>query len=287
MKNKFFYLCILVVFLSIPIIAKSKKKKIFKQLSIALMFMELDKFVKDRDKNLIYSPKVESHPNCQKTIVEYQDMPWDKNGLYPAPFQDIRVLCKPNKEKLIFVVGDSMTGGPGLQKENTYPFYLSKQFSDVTFVNAGINGSNTYHWRKGGILFDRIITQNKEQIDGIILLIGGNNILFTEHVLKQKAIPSIVVSEISNVIQDLQNELPNKPIYLGNYPVPHVMSEEMYAELEVLKNNTKNTISGPDFRTPFENKPEYFLKDFLHLNEKGHLKMGQIWESFFHKEGWK
>lgn len=281
---------IIILFISLfnfSLQAKSKKKKFYENLAIAFIFTELEKKVKERDKDLNYHSIVEKKSDCQHTEVVYRDMPWDKQGLYPAPFQDISVLCKSKNEKIIFVIGDSITGGPGLPKESTYPFYLTSRFESTVFVNAGINGSNTFHWRKGGILFDRIFTQNKDYIDGVILLIGGNNILFTEHVLKQRAIPELITSEIKHVINDIQTELPSVPIYLGNYPVPHVMSEDMYAALEDLRLNTAGTIAGPEFRTKFENRAEFFLKDYLHLNSKGQRQMGIIWEIFLKKEGWK
>jgi len=267
--------------------AKTKKKKFFEKLSVIYFFSELEKQVKQRDQLLEYIPSFERKTNCEHTEILYQEMPWDKKGLYPVPFLDIRVLCKSEKEKIIFVVGDSITGGVGLPREATYPAYLNQKFQSTVFVNAGINGSNTYHWHKGGILFDRIIIQNKEFIDGVILLIGGNNILFTQYVLKQKVNPEFIVQEIKNVIHDIQLELPNIPIYLGNYPVPHVMSEEMYEALEDLRKNTDGTIGGPEVRSYFENRPDLFLKDYLHLNTKGQKLMGIIWEEFLKKEGWK
>ncbi|MCX7999458.1 MAG: SGNH/GDSL hydrolase family protein, partial [Leptospiraceae bacterium] len=139
----------------------------------------------------------------------------------------------------------------------------------------------------GGTLFQKVVVENKDYIDGILLLIGGNNILFIEHVLKRRAKPSEVVPEILALIQDLQTELPNIPIYVGNYPMSHVMSPEMYQALEEVRTNTFGVKEGPDVYSRFLNRWDLYMKDYLHLNEEGQKLLALLWEEHLKKDGWK
>ncbi len=278
-----FLVCLFGWFLSL----EGKSSQIQKKIIYTYIFLELEKYVRERDKHLLYFPVPPLEENCETVKVFYQDIPWDTKGIYPAPFLDVKVLCKPFNQKIILVIGDSISAGASLGREKTYPSLLNQSFEETFFLNAAINGSNTYHWRRGGILFEKVVTQNKSFIDGVILLIGGNNILFIEHVLKQKAKPQEITNEILALVQELQEELPNIPIYVGNYPVPHVMSKKMYEALEELRLNTKNTRQGPEVRSHFEKRWDLLMQDYLHLNEKGQRLMALLWEKRLREDGWK
>ncbi|MCB1178013.1 MAG: hypothetical protein KDK36_10575, partial [Leptospiraceae bacterium] len=201
MKEVFKYLIIFIFALTpVIIFSDSKKAKFLRRLSTAYLIVDLENKVKERDAELNYKPTNEPIKECDKTQIEYREMPWDSAGLYPVLFKDIRIICKKKGDKILFAVGDSITAGLGIKKENTYPFLLTNRFKNTIIINAGISGSNTFHWRRTGILYDRILRQNKEGIDGIIFLLGGNNILFLKHVLKTKAKPSFIVGSIVTLL---------------------------------------------------------------------------------------
>lgn len=272
---------------SLLLTVEAKPKNLQKRLVYAYLFLELERYVRERDKNLLNYSSPNLKEDCEKVEVFYQDIPWDTKGIYPAPFLDIKVVCKPTYQKLMLVIGDSISAGASLGREKTYPALLNQSFQNTFFLNAGINGSNTFHWKKGGVLFERVVVQNKNFIDGVIVLIGGNNILFTEHVLKRKAEPKEITSEILSFINELKEELPKIPIYIGNYPVPHVMSKEMYEALENLRLHTEGTKPGPEVRSHFEERWDLLMKDYLHLNEKGQKLMASLWERHLKEDGWK
>jgi lysophospholipase L1-like esterase len=276
----------LLIFFSYEVFGE-KKFPFQKKIITLFLLSELEKKVQERDKHISYAPSTEVKTNCEKTIILEKEMPWDSAGLYPVLFKDIRVLCKKKEDKILFAIGDSMTGGPGVLSDETYPSLLTKKFQNTIVVNAGINGSNTFHWRKEGVLFDRIIRQNKDHIDGVLFLLGGNNILFLEHVLKTNATPELVIPPIQQTLQSVVEELPNAEIYIANYPVPHAIPRNTFAALEKFRKSPPFGIGGPDLSTPIAYKPEFFQEDLLHLNAKGHSQMAEIWETFLRKRGYR
>ncbi len=58
--------------------------------------------------------------------------------------------AKPAHEKRLVCLGDSLTFGPGVRDEETYPARLQNLLTDdqVRVINAGVNGWATWHYRR-------------------------------------------------------------------------------------------------------------------------------------------
>lgn len=105
-------------------------------------------------------------------------------------------ITNPN----IVMLGDSITD-----------FYdLDKYYgSDELMVNSGINGNKTQDVIND--IKDRVYAYNPSEI---FLLLGVNDILYND------ASPENVISQIDEIVCDIQDKLPNTKIYIESiYPV--------------------------------------------------------------------
>ena len=85
--------------------------------------------------------------------------------------KDVTPMPEINSDMTILALGDSVTYGYGVNKEQSYPSLLSNLLG-INIINAGINGDTTEDalYRLPSLL-------NSHSIDIMLLFLGGNDIL--------------------------------------------------------------------------------------------------------------
>ncbi|MEJ6572129.1 MAG: GDSL-type esterase/lipase family protein, partial [Akkermansiaceae bacterium] len=119
-----------------------------------------------------------------------------------------------NVSKRIVFIGDSITAGYGLKKEQAYPkliesLAMAKKIQ-VTIVNAGLSGDTT----SGGLRRLRILI--KKPADVFVIALGGNDGL-------RGLPPKVSGANLSAMVDLIQKQQPSAKILLIGMQMPQNM----------------------------------------------------------------
>lgn len=167
-----------------------------------------------------------------------------------------------SKEKRILILGDSLTAGYGVAKENAYPALVEKELNStghkVKVINAGSSGSTS----ASGL--GRLKWHLKVKPDVLVLALGGNDGLRGVDLSSTKKNLEKVVELAKE--KDIKVVLAGMKLPLNYSDKYRKQFEDMYVDL-VKKHKTghipfllKNVGANPDLNLP----------DGIHPNEKGH-----------------
>lgn len=187
----------------------------------------------------------------------------------PIPYkEDIEVIRKFDniypqpKHPILFVGSSSIRLWIGFQEK----------FARYGAMNRGIGGAviNDIVYWADDLIF-------KYQPRKIVLYVGENDIPHSA------TTPDSVLTRTVKLFNVIREKLPDVPIvYICPKPSPSrdAFREKTRASLALLKNfmNTQSHVTYLDIYTPMlkagNSRPELFLEDMLHMNEKGYA----IWE---------
>ena len=128
-------------------------------------------------------------------------------------------------EKTLLFLGDSITAGYGLQKEQAFPGilaeYLKKEKVDVKIINGGTSGDTT----AGGLR--KMNWFLKRKIDLIVISLGGNDGLRGLSVEASKA-------NLQGIIDKARKKYPDIKIILSGMQVPPNMGEAYAKEFKAM-----------------------------------------------------
>lgn len=178
-------------------------------------------------------------------------------------FLNIQVIYA--KEIKIVALGDSVTAGYSVAKENAYPAILQKKlrpkYPGIKIINAGISGATT------ASAISNLKWQLRQNFDVLILCLGGNDGLRGLKLEKSQ-------ENLSNVIKMAQAK--NIKVLLVGMKIPKNYGEDyrnkfdqMYISLATKFKLTFMPFLLQDVAT---NKL-LNLADGIHPNEKGYLKI--------------
>ncbi len=167
--------------------------------------------------------------------------------------------------KKILIIGDSITAGYGVSKDQSYPTVLENMFKDknidIKIINAGTSGSTS------SSALSRLSWHLKSKPEYLILALGANDGL-------RGIDPEITKSNFLKVIDKAsQNNI--KVILAGmkmplNYGVKYRKRfEEIFTEVA---NEAKIPLI-PFLLEEVGGEKEMNLPDGIHPNEKGHIKI--------------
>lgn len=127
-------------------------------------------------------------------------------ALTPAAFAEVRILA----------FGDSLTQGFGLpQEEGLVPqleaWLHANGAPDVTIINGGVSGDTT----SGGL--NRIAWSLQDDVDGVIVALGGNDLL-------RGIDTSLMQSNLDGILTEIDSR--NLPVLLAGLPAPPNYGEE-------------------------------------------------------------
>lgn len=171
------------------------------------------------------------------------------------------------KENIIVIIGDSLTEGLGVAKENAYPSLLEKKIlkekKNWKVINSGVSGATS------AIGPTQLKWSLKQSPHVLILALGANDGL--------RGIPvETTEKNLTTTIQMAKRA--NMQIYLAGMLLPPNYGEEysskfrkMYEEL-VIKNKI---IFIPFLLDGVAGIPSLNQPDGIHPNEKGHSKIAE------------
>jgi len=165
-------------------------------------------------------------------------------------------------QKNILILGDSLTEGIGIDKEEAYPHIvegiLKKQNQNVVVINGGVSGSTS----ASGL--QRLKWHMKKPIDVLVLELGANDGL--------RGLDLKATEDNLKLIIDLAQKNKIKVMCLGllmppNYGKEYTRNfEKMYQRIA----KEKKIPLLPFFIEQVAGKKEYNLADGIHPNAKGH-----------------
>ncbi len=174
-----------------------------------------------------------------------------------------------NVSKRIVFIGDSITAGYGLKKEQAYPklienLAMAKKIQ-VTIVNAGLSGDTT----SGGLRRLRILI--KKPADVFVIALGGNDGL-------RGLPPKVSGANLSAMVDLIQKQQPSAKILLIGMQMPQNMGKEYTEQFrktfaKVAK--SKNVVHLPFLLKGVAGKAELNLPDRIHPNAEGQKVVAQ------------
>lgn len=170
-------------------------------------------------------------------------------------------------ETHVVFLGDSLTEGYGLSKEEAYPFLVEKQLKSeglkVKCTNAGISGSTS---ASGPNRWKWFLKQNP---DVLVLALGANDGLRGLDLKKTK-------EHLRQVIQSAKKE--EVRVLLAGMKMPSNLGSTYTKQFESLYSDLAKEESVPLIPFLLEGvatKRDLNLPDGIHPNAKGHVKMAE------------
>lgn len=126
-------------------------------------------------------------------------------------------VSKIHGQERVLVLGDSITAGYGLKKEEAYPALIEKRAlaegHNVKVVNAGLSGDTT----SGGVR--RIAVLARRPIDILVIALGGNDGL-------RGIAPDVSQKNLEQIIDRARKAQPQVKILLIGMQMPENMGAE-------------------------------------------------------------
>lgn len=171
-------------------------------------------------------------------------------------------LCFANEKSILFL-GDSLTEGYGLNKEEAYPHLVknlinSKLNKDVLVINGGVSGSTTSD------SLSRLKWYLRKNPDIVFIALGANDGLRGLDLKQsQKNLDEIINLSIQNGAKVLLSGMLIPPNYGPEYSADF---KRMYQELK----DKYNLRMMPFLLEGVAGEKEFNQNDGIHPNEKGH-----------------
>lgn len=169
----------------------------------------------------------------------------------------------------VVILGDSLTSGYGLQKEQAYPALLEKLAEadglDIEVVNAGLTGDTT----RGGLR--RIKVLSRRPIDVLVVALGGNDGL-------RGLQPEVSQSNLEQIIDHVRKSQPKVKILIAGMQMPENMGKEYTAAFQKMfaaAAKKKEVELLPFILEGVATNKEFNFPDGVHPNAKGQAVVAQ------------
>lgn len=169
----------------------------------------------------------------------------------------------------VVILGDSLTSGYGLQKEQAYPALLEKLAEadglDIEVVNAGLTGDTT----RGGLR--RIKVLSRRPIDVLVVALGGNDGL-------RGLQPEVSQSNLEQIIDHVRKSQPEVKILIAGMQMPENMGKEYTAAFQKMfaaAAKKKEVELLPFILEGVATNKEFNFPDGVHPNAKGQAVVAQ------------
>lgn len=175
-------------------------------------------------------------------------------------------------QKTLVIMGDSLSDGYGIAKENSFPALLEKELPQWKIVNASISGSTSASGP------DRISWVLKSKPNAVLIALGGNDGL-------RGLEPKDLKLNLERSIATLQKEkvkvllagIKAPPNYGKNYAKKF---SSVYSQIS----KEKKIPLYPFLLEGIAGNPNLNLADGIHPNEAGHQKLAQNILKFLKRE---
>lgn len=177
-------------------------------------------------------------------------------------------------EKRLVILGDSLTAGYGLAKEDAYPALLQERFEKAGLAWKVANGGRSGDTTKGGL--SRLRWLLKQPADMLIIALGGNDGL-------RGLSPDEMEKNLRAMIDLARRERPGIEVVLAGMEMPDNMGTEYVkaftAVYPALAEAEKLTLI-PSLLRGVAGEDAYNQDDRIHPNEAGHEKIAEtVWEA--------
>lgn len=161
-------------------------------------------------------------------------------------------------EQTMVFLGDSLTEGYGVSKEQAYPSLMQKAFPNWRFINSGVSGSTS----GSGPSRMKWILQTHPQI--VVLALGGNDAL-------QGRQPAEMKKNLEETI-DLATKQGVRVILIGILAPPNYGKAytEKFSKVFVQVAQEKSLSFYPFLLNGVAGNPKLNQADAIHPNEAGH-----------------
>lgn len=169
---------------------------------------------------------------------------------------------KSSTIRVVFL-GDSITAGYGLKKEEAYPAIIknlaAKDGHTLDVTNAGLSGDTT----RGGLR--RIKVLARQPIDILVIALGGNDGL-------RGLQPKVSGANLAGIIDTVRKKQPEVKILLAGMQMPENMGKDYTAEFRKEFSDVatrKKVTSLPFLLEGVAADKNLNLPDGIHPNKKG------------------
>jgi acyl-CoA thioesterase I len=179
-----------------------------------------------------------------------------------------------SERKTIFIVGDSIAAGHGIDLEAAFPHLLQERINEknlpYTVVNAGLSGDTT----AGGVR--RMPWLLRRPMDVLVLELGGNDGL-------RGITPKETKANLEKMIDLAREKNPAVQIIVAGMQMPQNMGEDYtreYREVFPAVAQEKQTKLIPFLLEGVGGKAELNLPDRIHPNPAGHKIIAEtVWKT--------
>lgn len=173
-----------------------------------------------------------------------------------------------NNQRIVFL-GDSITAGYGLKKEQAYPKLIetlaAAQGIPITSVNAGLSGDTT----RGGLRRLKILV--KKPVDICVIALGGNDGL-------RGIPPEVSQANLTAMVDLIRKAQPNAKVLVAGMQMPNNMGEnytQAFRKIFATVAKEKKTAHLPFLLEGIAGSAEHNLPDRIHPNAKGQTVIAQ------------
>ena len=179
----------------------------------------------------------------------------------------------PPADKILVVLGDSLSAGFGVDPNEAWPARIQEMIREAglpwKLVNAGLSGDTS----AGGLRrLDWIL---RRPVDALLLELGGNDGL--------RGLPlGATRTNLQLVIERTRAKYPNVRIVLAGMKMPENLGEAYTRQFESLYRNlaeTNKVVLIPFLLDGVGGRPELNLPDQIHPNAEGHRRVAtNVWK---------
>lgn len=181
----------------------------------------------------------------------------------PAPVEGRRV---------VLFLGTSLTAGPGLEPEQTYPAFLQQKIDSAGLpfetINAGVSGETAAGARQ------RLGWLLRQPFDVLVIETGSNDMLRGTRISATRA-------QIQAIVDTVRAERPGLPIVLAGMQALPNLGEEYGREFQAMYRDLarENDLAlVPFLLEGVGGVPALNLDDGIHPNEQGHRVLARnVW----------
>ncbi len=187
----------------------------------------------------------------------------------PSPPEKANQAQAPTPQKTLLFLGDSLTAGYGVSREEAFPFVLQQLLEErlsqsVEVINGGQSGALS-----SNAIENLNFYLGRIQPDLIVLTTGGND-------ARQGAPTAVIRENIAKAVRRAQED--NRKVLLGGMQIFPNLGQDYSEAFRQIYPDLAQEFSVPLIPFLLEGvagEPEYNQYDGFHPNEKGHRKIAE------------
>lgn len=124
---------------------------------------------------------------------------------------------------MLLIVGDSITAGFGLEKDQAYPALLQQKFDEAGIAVRVVNGGESGRTTSGGE--SAMAWYLKRRVDVLVIALGGNDAL-------RAVSPSVVEKNLDSMIEQARAKYPEVKVVIAGMRAPPQLGSDYIRAFE-------------------------------------------------------